>query len=155
MVPVTKALTAVAAVMAVLLGGIAAAHHGFAGRYDRSAPIYLEGTVVQAYFGYPHTEMVRDVDTDAGALALPASAAEFADGLTGWREALGAQPEIEFPPTSRFFDLEGRLWPGDRVAVIALRNCERPHQLRGQWIALPDGTTVVRAGRVQDEVDGC
>ena len=152
---ILKGLTVKAAVVLMLLGAGAAAHHGFTGRYDRSAPIYLEGVVVEAYFGYPHAELTLEVDPDAVGIALPAGAAEFADGLTYWRDPLGPRPEIEFPPTRGFFDLDGRVRPGDRVAVVALRNCEPPHQLRGQWIAVPDGTAVLRSGRVQDEVDGC
>lgn len=36
-----------------LCSTFAFAHHGFGGRYDRSAPIYLEGTVLEAYFAFP------------------------------------------------------------------------------------------------------
>jgi len=133
----------------------AVAHHGFGGEYERGAPVYLEGTVVHSYFGYPHAEIVLEADRRVQAATLPASAAEFEDGLTFWRAGLGARPEIEFPPVALFFDLDGRIAAGDRVAVIALRNCEAPHQLRGQWIAPADGAPVVRSGRVQTEVQTC
>ena len=150
-----KALAATGAAVLTLLGAGAAAHHGFSGRYDRTAPIYLEGTVIEAYFGYPHAEVTLEADPAAVGIALPAEASAFTTGLTYWRDALGARPEIEFPPTRGFFDLDGRVRPGDRVAVVVLRNCEPPHQLRGQWISVADGSTVLRSGRVQDEVDGC
>lgn len=133
----------------------ALAHHGFGGTYDRSAPVYLEGTVESAFFGYPHAELVLTVDTDVRSASLGDEAREFADGLTFWRAEIGATSEIEFPPVALFFDLEPRIRPGDRIAVIVLRNCEPPHQLRAQWVAPASGDPVVRRGRMQTEVQGC
>jgi len=141
--------------LACLTAGAALAHHGFGGAYDRSAPVYLEGVVEQAYFGCPHAEVVLRVDQGAPRAALPASASEFSDGRTYWRAALGERPEIEFPPVARFFALDGRIRAGDRIAVVALRNCESPHQLRGQWVAPADGAPVAREGRMQQETNGC
>jgi hypothetical protein len=132
------------------------AHHGFGGNYDRSAPIYLEGTVTDAYFGQPHPEVDLQVDTAAPLpLQSSADAEEFAQGLVGWSPELGDSLTVEFPPVGRFFDLDGRVAVGDRIAVIVLRNCEPPHQLRGQWIALSDGSEIVREGRMQTEIAGC
>lgn len=144
---------------AVLGAGLAAtaalAHHGFGGSYDRSAPVYLEGTVQRAYFGQPHAELVLTVDAAVQSATLDETAQAFADGLTFWRAEFGASPEIELPPVRLFFDLETRVRPGDRIAIIALRNCDPPHQLRAQWIAPPAGEPVVRRGRMQTEVSGC
>ena len=53
------------------------------------------------------------------------------------------------------FELDGRVNPGDRVAVIVLRNCEPPHQLRGQWVRPARGEAVIRGGTLQAEVEGC
>ncbi|MEO1018550.1 MAG: hypothetical protein AAFY56_12790, partial [Pseudomonadota bacterium] len=115
--------------------GSANAHHGFGGEYDRGAPIYLEGTVVSAYFGYPHAEVELSVDMTVQSVELRGNAREFTDGLTFWRDEFGASPEIEFPPVALFFELDSRIQVGDRIAIIALRNCGAPHQLRGQWVA--------------------
>ncbi|MGL4234582.1 DUF6152 family protein [Tabrizicola sp.] len=142
--------------LAITVAGAALAHHGFGGSYDRAAPVYLEGTVADAYFGQPHPEVELQVDTQAQLpTTLPTDAEEFAVGLQAWSPELAETVTIEFPPVGRFFDLDGRVAVGDRVALIALRNCEAPHQLRGQWIALADGTEVVRQGTTQTEVTGC
>jgi len=150
-----KRLASAVGVLAMLTAAAALAHHGFGGAYDRSAPIYLEGTVERAYFGYPHAELVLRADPSARPADLPDSAAEFAPGLGVWHAELGGAPDIEFPPVRRFFDLEERIKPGDRIAVIALRNCEPPHQLRAQWVAPESGPPVVRSGRMQSEVEHC
>lgn len=150
-----KRLAGALAAASMLVAAAALAHHGFGGAYDRSAPIYLEGTVERAYFGYPHAELVLRADPAARPDDLPESAAEFAPGLAVWQAELGEAPEIEFPPVRRFFALEERVRPGDRIAVIALRNCEPPHQLRAQWVAPESGPPVVRSGRMQSEVERC
>lgn len=100
-------------------------------------------------------EQVRRADPAARPADLPDSAAEFAAGLAVWKAELGEAPEIEFPPVRRFFALEERIQPGDRIALIALRNCEPPHQLRAQWVAPESGPPVVRSGRMQSEVERC
>lgn len=142
-------------VAGLLAGSTALAHHGFSGRYDVSIPIYLRGVVEAAYFGLPHTEITLTIDPSAGAPELAGTGAEFNDGLVPWSAELGKRVEIEFPPVARFFDLDGRVSIGDTVAVVVLRNCEPPHQLRGQWIAPEAGEPVVRSGRMQSEIGGC
>ncbi|MEL6782687.1 MAG: hypothetical protein AAFO51_09940 [Pseudomonadota bacterium] len=139
-----------------LCGTLALAHHGFGGRYDRAAPIYLEGKVLEAYFGFPHAEVLMDVDPDATVAPAPVAAGEFATGLTFWRATLGRPVEVEFPPVARFFALEGRVEAGDRIGLVVLRNCEPPHQLRAQWVAPPKGPPVIREGTMQsEELGGC
>ncbi len=152
----TRVRTAIAAALAAsLAAGAALAHHGFGGEYDRSTPIYLEGVVEQAFFGYPHAEIVLTADASVDNAPGVVAEGEFGDGLTFWRAELGPSVEIEFPPVRRFFDLDGRIAPGDRIGVVVLRNCEPPHQLRGQWVAPAEGDPVVRSGRMQNEVSGC
>jgi hypothetical protein len=64
-----KAIAALAGLTVLAAAGpLAAAHHGFGGRYDRAAPLYLEGVVVAARHGYPHTELLVAID---GAVAVP------------------------------------------------------------------------------------
>lgn len=148
-----------------LLGGVAAAlpgmfvpiparaHHGLGGRYDRSAPVWLEGPVTTAYFGQPHAELSILVSASAPPTPVPSAIGAFAEGLVAWSG--GETVEVEFPPVRLFFALDGRIRSGDRVAVVALRNCEPLGQLRGQAIRPPDGVWVVREGRMQAEVAGC
>ncbi|MEM9764015.1 MAG: hypothetical protein AAF968_16160 [Pseudomonadota bacterium] len=153
--PAVVRLRVVALSAMVAVGGtLALAHHGFGGRYDRSAPIYLEGTVLEAYFGFPHAEVLIEADPDA--IVAPASIAtgEFVTGLTFWQAALGLQVEVEFPPVARFFALEERVDVGDRIGLVVLRNCEPPHQLRAQWVAPPTGPPVIREGTMQSEEPG-
>jgi hypothetical protein len=124
------------------------AHHGFSGRYDRSAPVWLAGTVTAASFGLPHSVITLTPDT-----TLPPDVGEFADGLVTWT---GADPvTVEFPPVARFFDIGDMIAVGDRIGLVALRNCDEPHQLRGQWVQPATGVPVVREGRMQEEVAGC
>jgi hypothetical protein len=150
----------------VLAGGIgllagwapaaALAHHGFGGRYDTRRPIWLQGEVQRVRIGMPHPELALRLPA---APALPAEpgpeAAEFMPRLVLRPEDRGAVRELEFPPVARFLELGPAIAVGDTVAVIALRNCLPPHQLRGQWIRLASGRVVVRQGRMQSEVDGC
>ncbi len=131
------------------------AHHGFSGRYDLSRPIYLSGRVAHASFRRPHPVIALAVATTLSRPAHLPEADEFLARLSVREEDRGTRIEIEYPPVALFFDLVGRIREGDRIATIALRNCLAPHQLRGQWIGLPDGSTVRRQGRMQTEVEGC
>jgi hypothetical protein len=126
------------------------AHHGFTGRYDRTRPVWIEGVVTQARFALPHARLVVRTDVET-----PPSNAPRVQGQNAPTVAASGDSVIEFPPVERFFALEDRVRIGDRVRIIALRNCTPPHQLRGQWIALPNGEIVIKQGRVQREVDGC
>ncbi|MEM8625173.1 MAG: hypothetical protein AAGG47_16845 [Pseudomonadota bacterium] len=97
-----------------------------------------------------------DVDPDATVAPAPVATRDFATGLTFWRAALGRKVEVEFLPVARFFALEGRVEVGDRIALVVLRNCEAPHQLRAQWVAAPEGPPVIREGTMQtEELGGC
>ena len=155
-------LRTIALLLALLISGVSAAlaHHGFTGRYDISAPLWIEGEVTKVYFGQPHAELTIRTSAD---LSLPDAAPDLAgadDVITAQALAVredtkAREIEIEFPPIRIFFDLGSSVSVGDRVAVIAFRNCEPPHQLRGQWIKPQDGAPVARSGRLQYQVEGC
>ncbi|MCR9195258.1 MAG: DUF6152 family protein [Hyphomonas sp.] len=131
------------------------AHHGFTGRYDDARPIYIEGVVRSASFRRPHPVIEMQVDEDLRTPTDLPEGEEFAD-LVEVREAdRGRIIDVEYPPVGLFFGLEGRIAPRDRIATIVFQNCRPPHQLRGQWIRLPDGAVVVRRGRMQTEQAGC
>jgi len=125
-----------------------------------SQPLWIEGTVTEAYFGQPHPEVTIRT---AATMAPPSRAPDLAGvtNIIGGRslsirpETRGREVTIEFPPVSAFFRMGRSVSPGERVAVIAYRNCEAPHQLRGQWIQLAGEAPVARAGRVQYQVEGC
>jgi hypothetical protein len=133
----------------------ALAHHGFGGRYDTRAAIYLAGTVSRARVGMPHPVIELRVSLPP---ALPTGlpeAAEFEPRLVMRPEDQAQTRAVEFPPVARFLELGPEIKPGDRISLIALRNCVAPHQLRGQWVQLASGRVVVRQGRMQNEVEGC
>jgi len=136
------------------------AHHGFTGRYDISQPLWIEGEVTRVYFGQPHPEVTIRTPND---LSAPSSAPDLTgaagvirpQALSVREDSRGREIVVEFPPIQAFFSLGSRVARGDRVAVIAFRNCEAPHQIRGQWIQPAIGAPVARNGRVQYQVDGC
>ena len=138
------------------------AHHGFTGRYDLSAPIWIEGVVTQAYFGRPHATLTLRTASD---MALPARRPDPANAketivverLGIRKDTIGREIVIEFPPVSQFFELGSSVAVGSRVSVIAFRNCDAPHQLRGQWILTdkPGAQPVARAGRSSYQVERC
>jgi hypothetical protein len=131
------------------------AHHGFGGLYDRGTPIILVGTVTEAQFTPPHPKITLKLDLVEQTPPDMPNVKEFEDGLAFWAQNGDQTTQIEFPPVSLFFDLASSVKPGDRITVIALRNCNAPYQLRGQWIQLANGKSVLRRGRMQTEVKGC
>ncbi|MBO6756405.1 MAG: hypothetical protein JJ902_08770 [Roseibium sp.] len=133
----------------------ALAHHGFTGTYDNARPIYVAGEVVEATFRRPHPVIELRVDTELQPPKDLPEGEEFADLLDVREEDRGRIVDVEYPPVGLFFNLEGRIAAGDRIATIVFQNCRPPHQLRGQWLRLADGETVVRRGRMQTEDAGC
>lgn len=133
----------------------AIAHHGFGGRYDDARPIYVEGIVRSASFRRPHPLIEMQVDDDLRTPTELPQGEEFADIVEVREEDRGRIIDVEYPPVRLFFGLEGRIATGDRIATIVFQNCRPPHQLRGQWIRLPDGEAIVRRGRMQTEEAGC
>jgi hypothetical protein len=131
------------------------AHHGGNGRYDASRPIYLRGTVVTATFAAPHAVMTIAVEAAEPPTLSENERADFRGDVMVRSEDVGVTRQIEFAPIGVFFSLSDRVSLGDRVEVIAMRNCDAPHQLRSQWIRLADGELVMRTGGRHRTVDGC
>ncbi len=134
-----------------------AAHHGFRMDYDASTTYWLEGTIVEGYYGLPHAEF--DLRLNAGAMPEAGDTDEKAADLIGRLERsprdLRPVVEVEFPQQEQFYALGDVLKPGDAVAVIVMRGCDSPNPLRAQWIKLPDGSTLRAKGTVQAEVQVC
>lgn len=144
----------------VVLAGIAHAHHGFDSRYDMAAPIWIEGNVVEAYFGNPHSELtVRIADNTELPSPSPdlGPAASFLDAqaLTIPEDISGHTIVLELPPTRQYSTLGDKITEGDSIAAVAIRNCEPPHQLNVQWLRLPDGSVESRGGTMSYMVEGC
>jgi hypothetical protein len=133
----------------------ALAHHGIGGRYDTRVAIYLAGTVSRVRVGMPHPVVELRVSLPPMLPTGLPEAAEFEPRLLMRPEDQARTREVEFPPVARFLELGPEIKPGDRIALIALRNCAAPHQLRGQWIQLASARVVVRQGHMQNEVEGC
>lgn len=147
---------AVALGVLVLSGGAVVAHHGVTGRYDSSRPIVLTGTVTRATFTPPHpTLSVRVEAAEPPARETVGRPDEFTGPFVARPEDAGQVREIEFSPVRLFYDLGDRVRVGDRVVVLALRNCLPPHQLRSSWIQLSDRQVVSYTGGLHRTVDGC
>lgn len=146
---------AFAAPATFLLSRMAGAHHGFTGRYDTGAPIILSGVVRRASFSPPHPTVTITVDASPPALDGVRLPGEFTGRPAFAQQQAGQLVEVEFPPVQTFYRLGDRLRTGDRVTILALRNCLPPHQIRSQWVRLADGSVVEREGRLSYMVDGC
>ena len=146
--------------LGLALSGIARAHHGFDGRYDMSAPVWIEGVVVDAYFGNPHSELTVRVSDD---VQLPSPAPDLGPAATFLEAGTLAVPEdivgqnvvLELPPTRQYSILGDRVQVGDTIFAVAIRNCEPPHQFNVQWLQLPDGGVESRTGAMSYMVEGC
>lgn len=159
--PVTlRAIVGTGLVLSLILAGGARAHHGFEGRYSLAAPVWVEGIVVDAYFGHPHSELTVQVSSD---IAVPeprphlGPAASFLDpqALTIPADIVGQAVVLELPPTAQYASLGNRIASGNQIAAIAVRNCEPPHQLNVQWLRLPDGKVESRTGAMSYMVEEC
>jgi hypothetical protein len=136
------------------------AHHGNRGRFDVSKPYWVEGVITRVYFGQPHPLIA--VRTQKS-LAAPAKRPDIgvADAI-GTRtigvlpDTRGREVEIEFSAIPLILELDGKIKPGDRIALIVFRNCDAPHQLRGQWLQLGSNAPIARPGPVtRTQVEGC
>jgi hypothetical protein len=151
-------LLSVAILTMALLGGTAQAHHGFTGRYDTDKPYQIVGRVVAVSASPPHPTVT--ITVESAAMEAP-DGNERPSEITGPLIALdaaltGQSVTIEFPPVATFYALGDRIKVGDRVEIIALRNCRTPHQLRSQWIRLPQTREIVkRDGRLSYMARGC
>lgn len=133
------------------------AHHGVTGLYDTSMPIVLAGTVTQTAFTPPHP--VISVRVETAEPKLPAAAGLRTDEFTGTAnvrsEDVGKVRDVEFSPVRIFYDLADTVKVGDRIVIVALRNCRPPHQLRSSWMQLSDGQIVSYEGGLHRRADGC
>jgi hypothetical protein len=151
-----------AAFLAAALGiGVATlpaiAHHGFRGAYNAAQPIYIEGVVDTVEIAPPHVELTL---TAPPGIAVPASLDKIEDlsiedALSKTVPAQAGTYDLQLAGTEFVGMLEGRIKPGDSIALMALRNCQPPHEHRSRWIRLADGEVVTVSGRTQAEVDGC
>jgi hypothetical protein len=134
----------------------ARAHHGFAGRYDFSRPMYLAGRLVDAYVGYPHARLTIDVPKN---LHLPRD--------REWMRALEdeeARPTttllrasdrrgildvtLDWRMTRRLLDEPGVLEPSRPVEAVVYRRItddEYRNELRAVLVTLPDGRVLVNS----------
>ncbi len=139
---------------------IAFAHHGFTSRYDMGKPVWIEGTVERFYFGNPHSEITVRIAADlvvpqpAPTLG-PASSFLSNAALHVPQDLRGNTVELELPPTSQYVGLGDRVAVGDRIAAVAVRNCEAPYQLNVQWLRLADGSIESRQAAMSYMVEQC
>lgn len=134
------------------------AHHGFYMDYETRYAYWLEGVVVEGYFGMPHADLTLQLDEDP----MPPegfeseNAADLLEKIhrVPWN-LRGKEVDIEFPQQKMFYDLGDVLKEGDRVVAIVYRGCKKPFPLRGQWILLPDGESLRAVGKVQREIRRC
>jgi hypothetical protein len=135
----------------------ALAHHGFSGAYNAAQPIYIEGVVEKVEISAPHVEMT--LSAPAG-ITVPAALERIEDIniKNALSKTVAAQPgsyEIQMAGTAFVRALNNRVKVGDRIALVALRNCQPPHEHRSRWIRLASGEIVTVTGHTQAEVEGC
>jgi hypothetical protein len=133
----------------------ALAHHGFTGRYDTNNPIWIEGVVESLATAPPHPTMQVRLDDPARSASVIVAPSELTGPIRALTDGAGRAVEVEFPPVPDFFSMGEKLRVGNRVAVIALRNCQPPHQLRSQWVRLTSGNLIQRVGRLSYQSRGC
>lgn len=157
----TARLTASVVALPVLVAAsLALAHHGFQSRYDMGNPVWIEGTVERSYFGNPHSELMVAIAADV-TVPQPSPelgpAASFLDSaaLHVPADLPGRTVRLELPPTAQYSSLGGRIAVGDRIAAVAIRNCEAPHQLNVQWLRLADGSVESRQAAMSYMVEQC
>jgi hypothetical protein len=146
---------ALAATGVLLSTGAVFAHHGVTGLYDTSRPVALTGTVTAASFSPPHPVISLRVERaapPAGDLGRPD---EITGPIAARDEDVGRERKVEFSPVRPFYAIGRSVRVGDRVTIVALRNCRAPHQLRSSWIRLADGAVVSYAGGLHRRADGC
>jgi hypothetical protein len=144
----------------------ALSHHGFTGRYDRSHPLYIEGQITQATYQLPHGLITIEPSQPAGPppdlLELPSAAYV----RLGGRDVVTRSRPIEpvgggvlvlllTPPMTT--EVQARPAPptrGQPIGAIVFRECSTG-ELRVQLLRVSATDTLVRAGVLQTEVDGC
>ncbi len=150
-----KSLAILAAFVATLGTAPVSAHHGYTGEYDAQRPVYIEGTVQQVNIAYPHVEMTIQV---AQRNRVPTTLPKIADIAIAdvMKIMTAAEPgTYALQVAGLQTELQGRISPGDKIALVALQNCLPPNQFRTRYIRLASGDVVSLAGNTQTEVAGC
>lgn len=156
----TRLIGAILGLSVTVISSLAVAHHGFQSRYDMGKPVWIEGTVERLYFGNPHSELTVKIAAD---LAVPDPAPTLGPASSFLSNAAlhvptdlpGQTVELELPPTTQYSSLGDRVSVGDRIAAVAIRNCEAPHQLNVQWLRLADGSIESRQAAMSYMVEQC
>lgn len=139
-------------------GRPALAHHGFAGKYDFSRPLYLAGRLTHLYVGYPHARLTLDVPRD---LQLPRDrewmrALEDAEArqTTTLLRASDRRGILDIlldrRLTRRLMDETDALEPGDPVTAVVYRRItkdEYRNELQAVLLTLPDGRLLVSSSQ--------
>lgn len=118
------AAPALAASIALLAAGSAAAHHSFAAEFDISQPIQLSGEVIRMEFTNPHSYIYLRVETESGDVQEWAIEGGAPNALIrrGWnRDSLPA---------------------GTEVTVLGYRSRDGGNRASGGSVTLPDGSTL-------------
>lgn len=149
-----RVISAAACAILVLSGG-ALGHHGVTGKYDASVPIVLIGEVTATTFRPPHPIVTVRVTSRTLPDHELGRQNEYFGQPAIREEDVGAERVVELSPVRMFYDLEGRLKIGDRVTIVALRNCLPTHQLRSTWLQLSNGEVISYKGDWAPGVNGC
>jgi hypothetical protein len=164
-----RALTSVATtVLVTVLAATtpAQAHHGFTGRYDRSNPLYIEGQITQATYQLPHGLITIEPSQPAGPPADLLELSSAAYVRLGGRDVVTRSRPIEAtgggvlvllltpPMTTEVFNRSAPPSRGEPIGAIVFRECSTG-ELRVQLLRVSATDTIVRAGVLQNEVNGC
>lgn len=131
-----------------------------ASRYDLARPIWLEGRIVGASIGRALVELTIRTPDD---LTLPRDlpdlgpAATFLDArsLSVRSGTRGRAVTVTLPPTRTFHGIDGSVAPGERVTIVALRDCAPPHRLKVQWLRLGGGQVVAHGAATPFMIRSC
>jgi hypothetical protein len=116
------------------------AHHGHTGRYDRSRPVYINGTLAEVDWGYPHAQLTIDIPSG---VRLPNDLSRFSeldrlddrDTVSRLTPAQAGRIEVILPP-----NIMGDIIPspdrperGDRLEAVAYQRCPQGSRYDGEW----------------------
>jgi hypothetical protein len=113
------------AALAILGSGLQAfAHHSFAGEFDTSKPITLEGVVTRIDWENPHVHYFVDVAGPDGT-------------IVNWSCETGGPARL-----ARKGWTQDSLKPGDKVVVHGYVSKDGSHAADGREVTLPDGRKI-------------